>query len=288
MKAEERKDAEPAPATDTVTPPSPAKLEAESVADGINEMWGGIRATLGGINPKFVGIVLGVALVGGLWWYLARESRRAASHQWTAFAELSTQADLDKFAADNAKSLVGRVARLEQARILVGPDGITQLAGRDRERRKKAIENVEKARDDFAKLADEFDDITLKGEALRGAASAELALVGIPKDGKPDDFRGSVEKAIEFYKRLAKVAGEKTAAGEAAVKRAADLELRVAEVRSLGMALHQAMTPPAIPDIKPPVDLKPFDPTPIPTPSPTPPGTVVPPPPVIPPPPTKK
>lgn len=281
MKAEDQKDAAAAaptsaPVTTDPNAPTPhSGKEPESVGEGIQEMWGGVKAAFASVNPKAIGIVLGIAIIGGLWWYLARESRRSASSVWTSFEELGTQTDLEKFIEDHKKSTAGRVARLEQARIWAGPEGIAFLSVRDQKLRMKGIENLEKARDEFAKLADEFDDVTLKGQALEQASDAELALVGIPKQGSQES-RGTVEKAVEYLRRLVKLCGEKTAAGEKFAKRANELESKVAEIRLLGSTLNSRMSPPPIPDIKPPADIKPPEvPTP-PIPTPTPPPVIPP------------
>ena len=291
MKAEEPKSAE-APVTTTVTDPTAPTPHSgpppETVGEGIKEMWDGAKAAFAqNVNPKVLAGVIAVVVVGGLWWYLAQQNRKSASAQWSGFEQLTTAKDLDEFIKNNPKTTVGKVARMEQARIWLGPEGIAFLSVRDKETRKKGIEAVEKARDEFTKLSAEFDDVTLKGEALRNAAEAELALVGIPKDG--GGSRGSVDVAVELYRKLAKLCGETTPAGESAKKRADDLAARATQVADLGKILNERMSPLPTPDIKPPADIKPPEiPNPTPPPDIKPPADVKPPVPPVVPPPTKK
>lgn len=262
--------------TQTATPPG-------SVSEGINELWQGFRNTVPW-NPRIAGIVLGAVLVGGVWWYLSKESRTAASHLWTEFTVSDTLGGLGKFATDNPNTVQGRVARLEQARQQFGPQGVALLPARDPARRTTGIDNIEKARSEFLKLAEEFPDVALKAEALRGAAESELALVGIPKAGSSsDDFRGSVKAAVDLYRKLGKLLGETTPLGEAAVRRANDLENRSTDVRMLGVELNQLVAGSGDPfhnPVRPPPDLStppptpappkaPIDPIPIPVPPPT-------------------
>ena len=93
------------------------------------------------------------------------------------------------------------------------------------------------------KLADEFkDDLTLQAQAIDGAAHAELALVGIPKTVRrwpSADYRGTVDKAIELFRRYAKLAGD--TAGAPAKKMADELEAKKQDVAALGMlSEHEA------------------------------------------------
>lgn len=186
---------------------------------------------------RILGITLVVLLAGGIWYYLTRAGRLAASRQWAALAQ--PDADLADYAANNPDTLAGKVARLQQARTLLGPQGIATLGGDSREARVKGIENIAQARDQFVTLAAEFDrDKTLKATCLAAAAEAELALVGIPQDANPAEFRGTVAGAVGHLNQAAGVAGQETAAGQAFLARAKELEATAAQVLAAGRELN--------------------------------------------------
>ena len=87
--------------------------------------------------------------------------------------------------------------------------------------RKTAVQNIEKAREEFTKLVDEFkDDPILKTMCLLGVAKAEAALVGMPKEGQLEQFRGDPKKAIEWLDKVAETAPDTEWAKDA--KRLAD------------------------------------------------------------------
>jgi hypothetical protein len=265
MKAEERKD-----------------LETNALARGVGTLVD--RAKSGRWNYRLIGLVLLVVLVGGSAWYLWSVSQRGTSQQWTDLARANTQVDLKKVADDHPDSTAGRVARLQLARIQLGPEGIAQLSDRNREKRTKGIESVESARKDLTKLADEFaDDKALQAASLQAAAEAELALVGIPQDGSPAS-RGSVDKAVELYRKVAMALGEGTPAGEEAKKRADELARNKDQIENVGRTLHDYLSVsssftapiPGLDGPKLPPSLTPDPNTPPPTP-PKPPETITPP-----------
>ena len=136
----------------------------------------------------------------------------------------------------------GKAAKLQVARQLLGPQGVSQLGSIDPSTRGKAIKSIEDAREAFTKLIEEFKgDLTLQALAIDGAAHAELALIGIPKEGTTSDYRGSVDKAIELFRQYAKLVGEP--AGEPAKKMADELEAKKSDVLQLGMYINTKMAP---------------------------------------------
>jgi hypothetical protein len=258
MKAEERKDVPKHPAPGVAEPPNPHH-HAPTVAEGVGDIFAWLRSAVGTVNGRVVGLLLALGLVAGVWWFFAREGRRADSARWTELEQLSGLASLDKYAEANPNTVSGRVARLEEARRKFGPNGVAKMARRDD--RADGIKAVEEARAEFVKLAGEFSgDAVMKAECLAKAAEAELALVGVPKDGS-QDFRGTVGEATKFLRELAKTVGPETAAGVAATKRADDLEKNADEVRRVGQLLNSQLTPMPIADIKTPPSLAPATPS---------------------------
>ncbi len=228
MKAEERK-----------------HLEENTLAHGVQTL---VQRAKSGrlVGLRWLGLALAAVLVIGVWWYAVHKSRQADSQVWSGLAELvrtGGPSSLDDFAAQpsHKDTTAARIARLEAARILLGPDGIALLQTGDKTQRNKGVENLEKARDEFTKLAESFkDDPTLKATCLMSAGEAELALVGVPKaDGLGS--LGSVSAAAEQYRKAAQVVGESTPVGEQAKKRADELEAKKDEIERVGVQLYDRL-----------------------------------------------
>jgi len=67
------------------------------------------------------------------------------------------------------------------------------------------VSQVKQARQLYADLAQECtDDPILAPQTLMGAAKAEEALAGIPKADDASESLGSLDKALEYYRRLTK------------------------------------------------------------------------------------
>jgi len=232
MKADERKE-----------------LETNSLAAGVQKL---VARTKTGrlVNPYVVAVALAVVLGAGLWYYLSTEGKKLTSRQWADLEQVvktNSQVNLEDFAKSNKDSAAARAARLDAARIQLGPEGIGKLNLRDREARGKAVENVEKARDELQKLADEYKgDPTMQATCLLAAAEGELALVGIPKGTDGRDYRGSVSKAADLYREVAKVVGDKSPVAEQYKKRADELVAKKDEIERLGESLNRLVSPPAV------------------------------------------
>jgi hypothetical protein len=215
-------------------------LEENTLAHGVTTLVE--RAKSGRlVGLRWLGLALAVILVIGVWWYAVRQSNRADSQVWTGLADLvrrGGESSLTEFATAHKDTTAARLARLEAARVHLGPDGIAQLQTGDKTQRNKAVENLEKARDEFTKLAEEFQaDPTLRATALMGAAEAELALVGVPKTDGLGSI-GSVSAAADLYRKAAQAVGEATPVGEQAKKRADELEANKEEIQRVGVQLY--------------------------------------------------
>jgi len=206
------------------------QLEENSLAKGLNTL--AQKAKSGHlVNPKILGILLAVLLIGGLWWYFKSQSKKADSRRWSEY-ELANNIDsFKKVAEENPKTTIAPVARLAAARLRLTSVGLAKLnIPKDRA---GAIEAVAKSRDEFKELSAEFEkagERTLRVEALRLAAQAELALVGVPKPGtapldqmNPANQLGDLNAAVELLNSAAKIIGETTLAGERLKKQAGEL-----------------------------------------------------------------
>ena len=190
---------------------------------------------------KILGGVLLVALAGGIWWWFSGEESKADAGRWKDMNNSTTPAKLEQIVKDYPNSTQSLVARRNQAELLFGPEGTEKL--RNGDTRAAGIENIEKARADFVALAEEFKKIgdkSLRAVCLRRAAEAEESLIGIPKVGAPLEWdesqdRGTVAKAVEFYKEAAAAIGDKTTAGERFTALATQLEAQAKRAPGEGM-----------------------------------------------------
>jgi hypothetical protein len=66
------------------------------------------------------------------------------------------------------------------------------------------VANIEEGRGRFQKLKDEFkNEPVLRCQAMLGIAEAEEALIGIPKENSPGEYRGNIDEAIKRYREVA-------------------------------------------------------------------------------------
>jgi hypothetical protein len=194
-------------------------------------------------TTRAVGLLVAVLLVIGVIVFVTRSGKSDKSRVWTEYGTATSIKKLTEFADANPKSPAAKAARLQAARIVLGPDGLDRLNIKDKDQRAKAIANVEKGREEMTKLADDLkDDLTLRVLCLRSAGEAELALVGIPKEGSTDQYRGTVDKAVEYFNQAAAAAGSTTPAGELAKKKADDLVANKSEIQMLGIRLNSMLS----------------------------------------------
>ncbi len=160
------------------------------------------------ISYKWMGIILIAVAAIGLTWYILAQQAGDRSKLWVELEGANSLTALEKFAEANPNSMPGNVAEMDRARFLIGPDGIEKLpTAKDETERKRAIENIDTARDLMTKLIDKFkDQPILKLECFVGMAKSEAALIGINKEGSLTEFRGSVEKLIEWLDKIGEAA----------------------------------------------------------------------------------
>ncbi len=271
----------PAPAPTPAAPTAPTATAAATGAKPLNQQEAkaepnALAAAIGGAWERFkqgklvsystMALLLVLTAAIGVTVWIVGERRKGDSGKWVALDGISGVKGLEEFARENPNSKQARIAELEVARTQLGPEGIDRLfvlasdfraaGGADpdakaRETRTTAIKNIETAREVFGKLVDDFkSDPVLRVLCLMGQAKAEAALVGVPKEGKLDEFRGDPKKAIELLDRLAAEAGE-TPWGKDA-KKLADA-LRNAntadQVKTLQAGLYEVK--PTLPDLGP-------------------------------------
>lgn len=160
------------------------------------------------ISYKLMAVLLILVAVIGSTWYITSERRKANSQRWVDLEEANSISSLQEISKNNPSTIYDRLARLQIARSLLSVGGIDQLSSFAPEQRKKAIENIEQARESYGKLLDEFkDDPVFKAECLLALAKSEAALVPVPaKEGQLTEFKGSITKVVEFLDQLSEVA----------------------------------------------------------------------------------
>ena len=176
------------------------------------------------ISYRAMAVILLVVAGIGLWLYIRSEKVVGTSKVWLELEGASTEESLKKFAEEHPDTTAAKIAKLHLARHHLGPEGIGQLASsKDAATHKQAIDNIQKAKDAFQQLAEQSPNSpVIQAESYLGLAKAEVALVGVTKEGSTDMI-GSVEKAIEWLDKLAQVA-EGTPWAEDAKKAAAALK----------------------------------------------------------------
>lgn len=206
--------------TESPTTPPPADTPAPGTA--IRAAWGKFKR--GELVPYWGMAValVGVALIG-LFVYMRGQQDVASSRMWLDLEVASTPEDLEKVMTDYPNTVPAQLAEFHLARIKLGPEGIDRLVTGDQAERQKGLANVEAAKESFNKMAPDLKNSpVLLAECYLGLAKAELALVGITKEGRIDSFRGSTTTAAEWLEKLAEVAPG-TPWGDEAKKNATDL-----------------------------------------------------------------
>lgn len=166
------------------------------------------------ISYKMMAVLLLLVAGLGLWWYISAERSKTASKVWLAFDEASSPAKIDEFVQAHPNTPAARWLEKGKASSMLGAEGIEVLTN-DRsspDQRQKAVESIEKARETFGKLLDQFkDDPIGKAECLNALVHAEAQLVGVPvSPTQLTEYKGQVPKLIEYLDQLSTAAAPDT------------------------------------------------------------------------------
>jgi len=164
------------------------------------------------ISYKWMAILLILVSAIGVTWYILSERRAAASKRWMEEEEANTAEAQDEMSKKYPGTILDKLARLQIARSLLGESGIELLSANNSGQRTLGVANIEKARDMFQTLLEDFkNDPVFKAQCLLGLAKAEAALVAVPTaPGQLTEFKGKVPKVIEYLDRLAEAAAPDT------------------------------------------------------------------------------
>ena len=159
------------------------------------------------ISYKWMGIILIAVTAIVVIAYIWSEKTKVRSQLWVELESQNSPTALKDFAKNNPDTMAGRVAEFDLARVLLGPDGIEKLpTARDEAERKRALDNIDAARELMTKLIDQFkDEPILRVQCYMGMAKSEAALIGLAKDGSVES-RGSVGKLIEWLNKVSEAA----------------------------------------------------------------------------------
>jgi hypothetical protein len=166
-----------------------------------------------GQKSVIVWVIVGIAVVTVVGWYVANQAGARNGAAWVAFhnGDMSPAA-LASVNEAHAGTLAARTARYQRARLLIrnGLESIYSTVGSlpsigaHDQAQDDAVRNLEEARRVFSAMIPACaDDPILEQEALMSTAKAEEALVGVPKQENALEGRGNLETALSFYRRLA-------------------------------------------------------------------------------------
>ena len=97
-------------------------------------------------------------------------------------------------------------AKLQKARLVLHRDGLEKIGTSNRTQRDAAFAKIEEGRKLYLEVAGELKDTPLlQQEAYLNCAVAEEALLGTPKEGKNDEFRGNFDTMIKYYRQAAEI-----------------------------------------------------------------------------------
>lgn len=206
----------------TESPTSPPPDAAPTPGAAVRATWQKFkRGEL--VSYRVMAALLIFAAGLGLFVYMTSQVGVADSKKWLDLELASSPEDLEKITTEYRDSVPAQLAEFHLARIRLAPEGIDRLVTGDPQDRQRALASIELAKDTFNKMIPELKDSPiLQAECYLGLAKAELALVGINKEGRLDAFRGDPKQAAEWLEKLAGVA-EGTPWGDDAKKLAADL-----------------------------------------------------------------
>jgi hypothetical protein len=241
------------------------KLEQNELVTRLTNWWkGDADKKVSGTTWAIVGLIVLVGLLIFAWRYYAETASKNQSAHWGDLQTAGEISQLEQLVEANRGTATARSAKAQMARGWL-QDGLSKLGSENF--RTAAIENVEKARNLYTELSKEVgDDVQLQREVLFALAKAEESLVGIPKSENAVEDRGSLDKALEHYDRLAE-AHKESIQGKVAAERAEDIKKNKAAIlafyKELGAGYAKSIQPklPELPPIVPPkVGLPEFSP----------------------------
>ena len=141
-------------------------------------------------------------------------------------ADANTREAQEEISQKYPGSIQDKLARLQIARSLLSEGTLSLVAPesfaspdvppqerekRTAEARDRNVANIEKAREMFHQLLEDFkNDPVIKAECLLALAKAEAALVAVPLPGQLLEFKGKIPVVVEYLDRLSEAAAPDT------------------------------------------------------------------------------
>ena len=96
-------------------------------------------------------------------------------------------------------------AKLQKARIVLYREGFDRLGASTMEKRHDAVKKVEEGRQRHLDILNELKDQALQQEIYISLGRAEKVLAGALKEQNSAEHLGSLDKAIEYYRKAAAI-----------------------------------------------------------------------------------
>lgn len=147
-----------------------------------------------------------------LYRYFTGESAKARDAILEQLANANTPQKLREGMEQHRGTVYGSLFKLHLARYLLRTDGLPKLGTDNSTAQQQAANAITEARNYFLELTSEFKEKEHAGlvqDSWLGAAEAEEALVGLPTSAGASEYRGNVDKAIEYYEKAGAIFADK-------------------------------------------------------------------------------
>jgi hypothetical protein len=139
-----------------------------------------------------------------LYRYFTGESQKARDAVLEQLASANKPEKLKEGMEAHRGTVYGSLFKLQLARYLLKNDGLPKLGTDNATAQQQAANAISEARGHFLELTSELKEkehAALVQESWYSAAKAEEALVGLPTAAGASEYRGNVDKAIEYYEK---------------------------------------------------------------------------------------
>ncbi len=183
--------------------PTAQPEEPNALMKWLQTSWANLKkGNLG--NPKIIGIVLAVALVGFAWWFLSHWTQKNDSRLWLNFENAATEQGAKTFLEEPSQVKTVAAQIVKKNELLTRRNGaMRKLTAEKLADRQGAAKTLEECRDELAKIAEETkNDRSMKSEIYFEAARTELALIGVPKANVVSmglDIKGNGRGQVSTY-----------------------------------------------------------------------------------------
>jgi tetratricopeptide (TPR) repeat protein len=149
-------------------------------------------------------IITGVVLYR----YFTGESSKARDAILEQLASANTPQKLKEGMEAHRGTVYGSLFKIQLARYLLKNDGLPKVGTDNETAQQQAANAIADARGYFLELTAELKekhDAGMVQEAWASAAKGEETLVGLPTVARGSEYRGNVDKAIEYYEKAAAI-----------------------------------------------------------------------------------